>query len=152
MVLFRINNLCFFRYLQHDNRPDWHVFHKPLLIHGRQLSSLGSWQGQSSHGLGNWKADLSAWQRVSEVGENSKEKNCPPGHKSSKMVWPSSWTDWPAYSNCSFYKLGFLKTVQEGEKSRMCSCAVNRPGFDCSIVKQTFVIGHYRVVRAACSW
>jgi len=54
---------------------------------------LGSWQGQSSQGLGNWKAD----QRVSEVEENNMERLCPLGHKSSKMVRPSSWTNYTPF-------------------------------------------------------
>ena len=42
--------------------------------------------GQGSQGLGNWKADLPPRQRVSEVEVNGKERLCPVGHKSSKMV------------------------------------------------------------------
>lgn len=48
-----------------------------------RLHLLGSCQGQSSHGLGNWKADLLAWLWVSEVEGNSKEKLCPLGRKAS---------------------------------------------------------------------
>lgn len=57
-----------------------------LFMNLQRLSLLGSCQGQSSQGLGNWRADLLPWQRVSEVEENSNEKLCPLGHKSSKTV------------------------------------------------------------------
>lgn len=85
-----------------------------------RLSLLGSWKGQSSQGLGNWRVHLLPWQRVSEVEENRKEQLCPLGHKSSKMVWHSSWTDYSPTPLFLFFLFIFYKFVLNLKKSYRC--------------------------------